>query len=159
MPFLSDAEPLGSEQRAYAPEQMVKCEVCLRANPPTRTSCLYCAAQLKATEASANLQKPTLRKLEKWERGFNAIFLPGDAARLTEEALQEAAVLLRLDQEELENIFKAGMPLPLARAATNEEASLIKDKLAEMGLSVMVVSDEDLMMDASWQKRARAFEF
>ena len=76
----------------------------------------------------------------------------------TTEALQEAAALLRLDQEELENIFKAGMPLPLARAATDEEASLIKDKLAEMGLSVMVVSDEDLMMDASWQKRARAFE-
>src|SRR4051812_33830379 len=154
MPFLSDAEPLGSEQRAYAPEQMVKCEVCLRANPPTRTSCLYCAAQLKATEASAALQRPTLRKLETWEQGFNAIFLQGDATRLTEDALREAATLVRLNQDELKNIFNAGLPLPLARAATSEEASLIERKLNEIGLSALVISDDDLLTDDSWQKRS-----
>jgi len=159
MPFVGDVEPLVSEPKGFAPEQMLKCEVCLRANPPTRTSCFYCAAQLKVTEASASLQRPTLRKLETWEQGFNVIFLPGETAQLTEEILLEAATLLRLDQNALRAIFETNAPLPLARAANNEEAALIERKLSEMGLSAFVISDEDLMADATWQKRARAFEF
>jgi hypothetical protein len=158
LPLMDDAEPLRSEPRGFTPEQMVRCEVCLRINPPTRTSCLYCAAQLRATEASATLQKPTLRKLERWEQGFNTIFLPQSAAELTEESLAAMAELLRLRQEDLKRIVETGKPMPLARAATLDEASLIKSRLAEMGVNVTVVSDIDLMTDDSMQKRARAFE-
>jgi hypothetical protein len=158
LPLMDDAEPLRSEPRGFAPEQMVTCEACLRANPPTRTSCLYCAAQLRATEASAALQKPTLRKLERWEQGFNAILLPESAAQLTEESLAAAAELVRLKPEDLKRIIETGKPLPLARAATRDEASLIESKLAEMGMGVVVISDSDLITDDSIQKRARAFE-
>jgi hypothetical protein len=158
LPLMDDAEPLRSEPRGFTPEQMVTCEACLRANPPTRTSCLYCAAQLSVTEASAALQKPTLRKLEKWEQGFNTIFLPDSAAQLTGESLAAAAELLRLRQEDLKRIIETGKPLPLARAATRDEASLIESKLAEMGVSIMVVGDSDLVTEDSIQKRARAFE-
>jgi hypothetical protein len=159
MPFVSDQEPLRSEPKGFTPEQMLKCEVCLRANPPTRTSCFYCAAQLKGTEASVSLQRPTLRKLETWEQGFNVIFLPKDAPQFEEEVLLEAATLLRLDQNELRAIIEMNAPLPLARAAHDEEAALIMRQLSEMGLRAFVISDEDLMADAAWQKRARAFEF
>lgn len=158
LPLMDDAEPLRSEPRGFTPEQMVRCEVCLRINPPTRTSCLYCAAQLHATEASATLQKPTLRKLERWEQGFNTIFLPESAAELTEESLAAMAELLRLREEDLKRIVGTGKPMPLARAATLDEASLIESRLAEMGVNVAVVSDIDLMTDDSKQKRARAFE-
>jgi hypothetical protein len=158
LPLMDDAEPLRSEPRGFTPEQMVRCEVCLRINPPTRTSCLYCAAQLRATEASATLQKPTLRKLERWEQGFNTIFLPESAAELTEESLAAMAELLRLKQEDLKRIVETGKPMPLARAATLDEASLIESRLAEMGVNVTVVSDIDLTTDDSTQKRARAFE-
>ena len=158
MPFVSDAEPLASEPKGFAPEQMLKCEVCLRANPPTRTSCFYCAAQLKGTEASVSLQRPTLRKLETWEQGFNVIFLPGAAPQFTEEILLEAATLLRLERNELRAIIEMNAPLPLARAAHDEEASLVERKLSEIGLRAFVISDADLMADAAWQKRARAFE-
>ena len=158
IPLIDDAEPLRSEPRGFAPEQMVTCEVCLRANPPTRTSCLYCAAQLRATEASAALQKPTLRKLEKWEQGFNTIFLPGKAAQLTQESLAAASELLRLSLDELKRIVEMNLPLPLARAASSDESSLIESKLAELGVPTMVVVDSDLMTEEALQKRARAFE-
>jgi hypothetical protein len=158
VPLIGDAEPLCSEPRGFAPEQMVTCELCLRANPPTRTSCLYCAAQLRATVASAALQKPTLRKLEKWEPGFNTIFLPDQAAQLTEESLAAVADLVRLKTADLKRIIEAGVPLPLARAASSDEATLIEGKLAELGVGVMVVADSDLMTEDSLQKRARAFE-
>ncbi|MDT5063247.1 MAG: hypothetical protein QOH63_3706 [Acidobacteriota bacterium] len=158
IPLIGDAEPLRSEPRGFTPEQMVTCEACLRANPPTRTSCLYCAAQLRATAASAALQKPTLRKLEKWEQGFNTIFLPDKSAQLTEESLAAVAELVRLKTEDLKRIVETGVPLPLAHAASSDEASLIEGKLAEMGVGTMVVADSDLIAEDSLQKRARAFE-
>lgn len=158
IPFGSDAEPLRSEPRGFTHEQMVTCEVCLRANPPTRTSCLYCSAQLPATEAGATLQKPTLRLLEKWEQGFNAILWPGGPSSLTEAALGETAELLRLKPEDLKRIIETSEPLPVARAATRDEASLIESRLAQTGLSVSVVADSDLALDDSSLRRARAFE-
>lgn len=156
--LLSDIEPLSSEPRPFMPEQMVTCEACLRANPPTRTSCLYCAAQLPANDANAALQKPTLRKLEKWEQGFNTILLPESAAQLTSEALGKMAGLLQLKPEELQRLVEAGVPLPLARAASRDEASLIERKLAEIGVRVLVIGDNDLLSDDSMMKRARALE-
>lgn len=154
IPLLSDVEPLRSEPRGFMPEQMVTCEVCLRANPPTRTSCLYCSAQLQATEASAALQRPTLRKLEKWEQGFNVILLPGGSSSLTSAALDEMAELLRLKPEDLKRIVEMGKSLPVARAATRDEASLIESRLAQMGVSVLVIADNDLALDDSTLGRA-----
>jgi len=157
--FFADGEPLRSEPRGFAPDQMVTCEACLRANAPTRTSCLYCAAQLPATEANAALQKPTLRKLEKWEEGFNTILLPDGSAQLSQETFRQAADLLQLKPEELERIIEAGKPLPLARAASLNEASLIERKLAEAGfMPVLTISDSELLPDESMVKHARALE-
>jgi hypothetical protein len=157
-PLLDGSEPLRSEPRGFAPAQMVRCEVCLRGNPPTRTSCLYCAAQLPTTETNASLQKPTLRPLEKWEQGFNVVLVPGSAASLTMESLQEMANLLRLRLEDLKRITEAREPLPLARATTPDEASLIERKLKEMGANSLVVADSELGIEESTPKRARALE-
>jgi hypothetical protein len=153
-----DDEPLRSEPRGFAPDQMVRCEACLRANPPTRTSCLYCAAQLPTTEANAPLQRPTLRRLEKWEQGFNVILMPGGAAHPTEETLQAIAQLLRLGFDDLRRIIEAREPLPVARATTPDEAALIERKLSEFGISTFVVADYDLDRMEAALKRARALE-
>jgi hypothetical protein len=154
--LIPDSEPLRSEPRGFAPDQMVSCDVCLRANPPTRTSCLYCGAQLPTTETNADLQKPTLRRLEKWEQGFNVILVPESAASLSVEQLPKIAELLRLNVEDLRRIIEAREPLPVARATTPDEASLIERKLDEMGLKVHVVAE--LEQEESVTKRVRALE-
>ena len=158
VPLFIDPEPLRSEPQGFAPEQMVRCDNCLRANPPTRTSCLYCAAPLPATEANAALQKPTLRKLEKWEQGFNVILVPGNAQDRTVETLQGMAQLLRLSVEDVKRLVEAGQPLPVARASTLDEARLIERKLDEMSVRAFAVADLDLGLEESATKRARALE-
>ena len=157
-PLLIDAEPLRSEPRGFAPDQMVRCEACLRANPPTRTSCFYCAAQLPATATNAALQTPTLRRLEKWEQGINVILVPGNAMRLSAQVLPEMAQLLHLKVEDLSRIIEAREPLPVARATTPDEAALIERKLGEMGVKVLLIADGDLESEESTPKRARALE-
>ena len=153
-------EAVGAQpaRRGFSFEQMIACEVCLRANPPTRLNCLYCGAQLPATAASAALQLPTLRRLEEWERGFNVIHLPSGQIDLAATRLNEAAAVLRLEGEQLKGILAAGLRLPLARAAAPEEAALIERRLAALGLRTETVSDEELMVETHAPLRLRRLE-
>jgi len=150
-------DALGSEAaRPFAPEELVACEECLRANAPTRAACLYCGAALPRTKQGASLRRPTLKKLEEWEQGFNVVTLPRAAGALTSDAAEEAATLLRLDVGGLKEIVLAGRAMPLARAASADEAWLVVERLRELGLSTEVFPDEVL---ARRPARVRAFEF
>jgi hypothetical protein len=137
----------------FAADQMIRCDVCLRANPPTRVDCLYCSEPLAHDEKSVDLQKPSLRPLEKWERGYNNILLP-PIANLPEGKLTDAAELLRVSQADLARILSAATPLPLARTATREEAELLERRLEKLDIptTLMVESDQDA-------RQIRALEF
>jgi hypothetical protein len=154
--WLADAAALQPEPRGFAPEQMVRCEECLRANPPTRTSCLYCAAPLPRTEASALLRQPALRRLEDWESGYSIIFIPQGRRQITEESLLKMTELLRLKMEELLNLTGAAEPLPLALAATAEEAALIEERLRALGVDALTIADAELTPEDAAPKRVRA---
>ena len=164
MPFDEEAaqsdatQPLHAEPRRFSPEQMVRCEACLRANPPTRTSCLYCAAQLPQTEAGDASLRPTLRPLETWEHGHNVILRPTDASLFSTEAARTAAELLRLRPEDLGRIVEAREPLPVARAATKEEAALVERKLGAVGFQTLVIADDQLSPESAAVRRARSLE-
>ena len=130
----------------FAPEQMVRCDECLRANPPTRVNCLYCRAVLPLNDSDAILQKPTLRPLEKWEQGYNNILMSPLANPLVNPGaapVRDAAGLLRLHPEDLARILSAKMPLPLARAATMDEASLVQRRLSALGIETSIVADAE----------------
>jgi hypothetical protein len=142
LPF-PDGPVVPSEPQSFLAEQMVRCEECLRANPPTRVSCIYCAATLPATERTANLQKPTLRPLEKWELGYNCILKGKFPRSLSEETLAEVTSLLKLGPDDLKRIM-ASAPLPLARTATPDDASLVNRRLQALGVETITVSDKDL---------------
>lgn len=140
---------------------MVRCDECLRANPPTRVNCLYCAAVLPLSETTVNLQKPALRPLEKWEQGYNNILLPrpaNAAGDLADTDLREAADLLRLRPADLALILSSRIPLPLARAATIDEASLVQRRLSSLGIDTRIVSDTEPGTHATGPIKVRALE-
>jgi hypothetical protein len=153
-PGVSSGEPEAT--RPFAHAEMVACDVCLRANPPTRISCLYCGATLPATEQSAALRRPTLKKLEEWERGFNVVLLPRAGVSLKPDAVEEAAALLRLDASRLAEVIASGRALPVARAASTEEAELVTSRLGTLGLDTEILTDEVLTRAP---ERVRALDF
>ena len=142
---------------SFSPDQMVRCEECLRANPPTRVNCLYCAAVLPTDETTIHLQKPSLRPLEKWEQGYNNILWP-PPANVGEPGLSEAASLLRLATADLARILALEMPLPVARAATLEEALLVQRRLANLGIGTRIVPDAELGAEETPSTKVRAIE-
>ena len=159
LPISPADEPEEYFPEPFAPDQMVRCDECLRANPPTRVNCLYCGAVLPLNETTVNLQKPALRPLEKWEQGYNNILLPSPANASGdpgEARLREAADLLRLRTADLTRILSAGMPLPLARAATSDEASLVQRRLSGLGIETCVVADAQPGTEATGPIRVRA---
>ena len=171
-PNLLDDGPLTSGPKPFAPDQMIRCEECLRANGPTRVNCLYCGAALPTTETSVNLQKPALRPLEKWEQGYNNILLPRSAKSVTEtgappdsikpdpgeEQLAEAADLLKISVEGLVRILSTGLAMPLARAASLDEAILVERRLSRLGIDNLVLPDAELGNVESGPVRIRSID-
>lgn len=158
IPFLGPVEP--SEPLGFPAEQMIRCEECLRANPPTRVSCLYCVAPLPLTESSARLRKPVLRPPEKHQLGYNNILLPVESS-LAIEIISEAAALLKLSTENIEQLISQKVAMPVARTASREEAELVTLRLRDLGLSCLTVSDEELGLESADNvvKRVRAMSF
>jgi hypothetical protein len=148
LPILITDAPGDPAPEPFAPDQMVRCDQCLRANPPTRVNCLYCGGILPLTETTVNLQKPALRPLEKWEQGYNNILLP-PAANLTDENRAAAAGLLRLSAADLDRILSAPVPLPLARAATIDEATLVQRRLSSLGINSDIMPDTESATEAA----------
>lgn len=137
---------------------MIRCEECLRANPPTRFACLYCNAAFPLNQSTAHLRKPTLRQPEKNQVGFNCILVGNDTSQCTDDTLTQVAELLKLKPEIVDSIIAINKPMPLARTANREEAQLVNDRLGQHGFSTIVLSDEDLGRDDT-VVRVRSLQF
>lgn len=148
MPFLDDEPLVPSEPQSFAHDEMVRCDVCLRANPPTRANCLYCAAALTTGRKSVEPRAVTLKPVDDSVLGYNCILFPASGDNYPADKLATAAQLLKLSAAELQRIIVAPVPLPLARIETREEAELVTRKLMDLGLSTTVVSDAELGLSA-----------
>lgn len=153
LPFAGPVEP--SEPQGFTPDQMIRCDECLRANPPTRVACLYCSAPLPMTEESLRLRKPILKQPEKHQTAYNNILLPGEQD-LPDEDVTQAADLLKLSAENLKRIIAAKIPLPLACTASREEAELVLNRLRDVGLQTIVLSDDELGASDASVKRIKS---
>jgi hypothetical protein len=158
IPFLEDLSSQPTEPAGFSHTQMVRCDECLRANPPTRVNCLYCGQALPLTDASIALVKPTLRPLESWEQGYNSVLLRLPGGEAGEDLVNQVAALLRLEVDGATRILSANRPLPLARAATAEEASLISSRLGDLGVETITVADKDLRIESLPPRRLRSLE-
>ena len=147
-----------TEPSGFSPQQMVRCDECLRANPPTRVNCLYCGLALPVNDASVALAKPSLRPLESWEQGYNCIALSLQDREPSEELSNQVAALLRLEPGAIHRLLATKRDLPLARSATPEEAALIERRLSELGWKTITVPDSELRIESAPPMRLRRFE-
>lgn len=152
----NDGPSPDSPVRSFAPDQIVRCDACLRANPPTRVNCLYCGSALAVDRSAIVFHKRALRPLEKWEHGYNNIHL-ASRANLSESCLAETANFLRLENDDLKGILAARVPLPLARSSSKDEAELIQQRLKGVEITSLVVADTFLGLDPPLKLRALEF--
>jgi hypothetical protein len=103
------------------------------------------------------LRKPVLRQPEKHQLGYNNILLP--AAQVSTEIVDDAATLLKLSTENMQQLMSQSVPMPVARTGSREEAELVTVRLRDLGLNCVTVSDEELGFSDNVVKRVRAMSF
>jgi hypothetical protein len=150
--------PVQAENIAFASDEMIECGKCKRTNPPNRLKCLYCGAQLEFSDAQTGFIKPVLRKLEAWEKGFNLIFLPDESSKIDAEQIKEVSRMTRIDSEILRKLFDSKTPLPIARAESEKEAEIVRQRLEESGIKTAFLSDEKIAVETP-PVRLRGLEF
>jgi hypothetical protein len=149
--ILKNFEPQSSELKGFAAEQMLNCEKCNRANPPTRTVCLYCGADLPVME-TASTHIPKLKRLEDWEIGYNIILLSNQPTEITKNDLYAVANSLNLKVEDLQKIVELKQSLPIARAGNPNEAALVEKGLKQLGIDAVIVSDYEMAINTPSQR-------
>ncbi|HZI50000.1 MAG TPA: hypothetical protein VFD75_19530, partial [Pyrinomonadaceae bacterium] len=112
------------------------------------------------TETSARLIKPVLRSPEKHQQGYNNILLPHDQA-ISDQKIADAAALLKLSGEHVRELMSQSVPMPAARTASREECELVTERLRNLGLQCLTVSDCDLGLSSSANpvRRVRSMTF
>jgi hypothetical protein len=109
------------------------------------------------TEAAARLRKPVLRQPEKHQLGYNNILLP--VKGVATDVVTDAAALLKLSTEDVQQLMSQGGPMPVARTASRAEAELVTLRLKDLGLECVIVGDEELGFSETIVKRVRAMSF
>jgi hypothetical protein len=149
--------PVQSENIAFGADEMVPCGKCGRTNPPNRTGCFYCAAELNDPRVRAESVTPVLRKLEVWEKGYNVLYHPSGEGP-SRAVIAEIAKALSLEPQAAEEIFLAERPVPVARVEGEKEAAIVSEAMEKHGLEASVIGDRALAPDI-FPKRLRGIQF
>jgi hypothetical protein len=126
---------------------LIACPACDRNNGARRTTCLYCGATLPVTEETADLQVPTFRPVEDWERGHSVVLAPLEGDEPTNHQIERLAEIGKMETETASAVFASRTPLPIARVGTPDEAGLVGRLLGSAGLETAVVPDEALALE------------
>jgi len=112
------------------------------------------------TETAARSIKPVLRPPEKHQPGYNNILLPHDQV-VSDQKIAGAAALLKLSAENVREVMSQSVPLPVARTASREESEMVTERLCDLGLQCLTVSDSDLGLSHSENpvRRVRSMMF
>ena len=154
----SEAKP-----HTFTPGEMLTCDACLRANPPTRAACLYCGANLPVTvnehdsepagEAIGSMAVPP----ENVSDGYYIVLTPNQTNNSSESTLSEIASILHLNVPEVQSLLNGGRSVPVAQAATAEQAAQLSEKLQALGCKADAFRGEGWGLDIPARK-IRALE-
>ena len=161
----SDSVP--NDRRAFTASELIQCSGCSRANPPTRSNCLYCGVALESSNANSLIPPtpstpealpllPSVFKSEAERASLShVVILDPDLARAS---LTDLATMSGLTTAELEALLSfSSKEAPLCSAADPASAELLSDGLRGCGIETVVVADEQLDL-ANPPKDLRALE-
>ncbi len=146
------------QPKRFSHEEMVTCESCLRGNPPTRASCMYCAAPLPAGALSPTEEVEEVHEQVVAANGRYVVVTPRPGEQISAELLERVAERLQVKLPDLQNAVGAGRALPVRRSEAIEESSKLIAELQALGLDTVSI-EEDELSSLEPPKRIRALEF
>jgi hypothetical protein len=123
--------------------KVIACPSCNRNNGVHRMTCIYCGANLPVEPGRETEKLPALRPLEEAELGFNLICFPADSLA-DDSALREIETVTRLDSQQVAELMRANLPVPIARPQSREDADIFYKRLLSVGVRTTIIPDEEL---------------
>lgn len=156
-PLGSDAVPEARPQ-SFALAEMITCDACLRANPPTRSNCLYCGANLPVNATETRPLVESGGESSSPATGFYVVLRPNQASPTAELSLGKIAEESRLRATDVQIALRLGGPAPVALAPTADQATALSDELQALGIGADVFGADTLNLNMP-VKKIRALEF
>ena len=142
--------------KSFAPDELLTCDGCLRANPPTRAACLYCGAPL-TSQATLVVQETATEPHTAAVSTMCYVVLPPKAlSEVDEHLLDEIAKTIEVKSSDLRTALISHSPLLLA--GMNDKASKTINDLRQMGIDSLLVADADLKLSVA-SRTIHALEF
>ena len=141
--------------KKFAPDEMVTCDACLRANAPTRAQCMYCGVSLNQPDAP--LEAETATAEETAEKTHYVVVCARDGQSIDDSAVAQLAARFQLNPGELHLALSTGAPLPLASTTSEDEATRMISDIKGMERSA-TLSEVNLNKDVV-PINIRALEF
>jgi len=142
--------------KKFAPDEMLTCDDCLRANAPTRAQCMYCGASLNNSAASPEVETAAGEKTD--EAKHYVVVWTREGHSIDDSAVAQLAARFHLNDEELRVALGTGAPLPLTATSAEDEVTRIISEVKGVDIESAIVSSVDLKTDVV-QVNIRALEF
>jgi hypothetical protein len=110
-----------SRLRSFTPAEMITCDSCLRANPPTRPTCMYCGERLPAAEPIEAPQVESDAAPVAAAAYFYVVLPAGPNGSLDESVLERVASRSEIKVPDLKSALRAGGALLLAQTNTSKQ--------------------------------------
>jgi len=144
--------------RGFAPAEMVTCKSCLRANPPTRSNCMYCDERLPAREKSDIVRAEAHAMPAEMAGGFYVVLSAPTNELPDESRLEQIASRSGIKPADLQAALAAGKRLPLFKVDTAEQAHQFVVDFRALGVQTTSLKDDDYN-SRSAHKKICALEF
>jgi hypothetical protein len=159
---LSDLEAVAEARpNSFAPAELITCDECLRANPPTRAQCLYCGANLPQNTREHSETRAQPAEIDRRANTTEACYLVLRSTQInivSESSLAEIASVLHVKPQEATNLIGIARPVPLARCGSAEQATVLAARLRSLGIEVNTFREDTFDLDLP-ARRIRALEF
>lgn len=147
---------LTDDDQRFLPEELIACESCSRSNPPNRTSCLYCGKTFDVDVVNADIAKINYKSPDVWEDGYSLVYSGNND--LVDRVVRQAAELLRMSVESLDEILSVDASIPLIYLRFLPDADLLASRLSQIRFNCAVVGD-DLLQAKVPPTRVRSVKF
>ncbi|HYW71512.1 MAG TPA: hypothetical protein VE961_10775 [Pyrinomonadaceae bacterium] len=147
----TDANP---PLKKFAPDELLTCSACLRANAPTRVQCMYCGAALAETQSPE--AEPATTPAEAQASHYVVVRQSPNNAP-DESVLRELAVRFQFKPEELRSALVTGEPVPLRAIFSEAAAGQMLAQLGPLNSECAVIAATDLEMSEPRVIRALGF--
>ncbi|HEY6045494.1 MAG TPA: hypothetical protein VIU65_02760 [Pyrinomonadaceae bacterium] len=142
------------DRRAFTASEMIQCSGCARANPPTRSNCLYCGVALEGSRETSLVPlapssptaldlAPLVAKPEPEQKSLSHVVILN--SEIGRAVIPDLSNMTSLTSDELEALLSSSSKgAPVCSAVDPAEAELFSNRFSVSGVETIVVTDEEL---------------